>query len=74
MGRRLPNSTINVIQAYLKADRPVSEFIEVIKAARATIYKIRLNLNVFSTPYLLTTVKLGRPYIVLRIYKLVRNI
>ncbi|KAF2195671.1 hypothetical protein K469DRAFT_699266 [Zopfia rhizophila CBS 207.26] len=70
MGRRLPDGTVNVIQAYLEADRPVSEIMEVTNAGRSTIYKIRLNLEVFGTPYPPNTVKRGRPCTVLRIHKL----
>ncbi|KAF2187361.1 hypothetical protein K469DRAFT_705050 [Zopfia rhizophila CBS 207.26] len=70
MVRRLPDGTVNVIQAYLEADRPANEIMEVTKASRATIYRIRLNLDVFGTPYPPNTVKRGRPCTVLRIHEL----
>ena len=61
MPGRLPDGLVNRIKIYLDLDRPIGEIVERTKVSRSTIFRIRLNLDVFGTPYPPRTVKLGRP-------------
>jgi hypothetical protein len=74
MPSKLPDTTVNVIVAYLKADRHVKDIVAATKASKTTIYEIRFNLDVFGTPYKPNTVKQGRPCTILCVHKLVCNI
>ena len=74
MPGKLPDATVNVIVAYLKADRHIKDIVAATKASKSTIYDIRLNLDVFGTPYKPNTVKQGRPCTILRVHELVCNI
>jgi hypothetical protein len=74
MPGKLLDATVNVIVAYLQADQHVNDIVKATKASKSTIYTIRLNLDVFGTPYKPNTVKQGRLCTILRVYKLVCNI
>ena len=74
MPSKLPDATVNVIVAYLQANRHVNDIIEATKASKSTIYTMRLNLDVFGTPYKPNTVKQGRPCTILRVHELVCNL
>ncbi|KAF2177471.1 hypothetical protein K469DRAFT_807677, partial [Zopfia rhizophila CBS 207.26] len=61
MGQKLPATTINLVIAYLNDNRPVEAITNVTKASSATVYRIRLSLDLFGTPYAPRTVRQGRP-------------
>ena len=56
MGRRLPDEVIHRIRIYIKAGKAVPAIIEAIKVGKKTIYKIRLNLNIWGELYAPPTV------------------
>ena len=74
MPGKLPDATVNVIVAYLQANRHVNDIIEATKASKSTIYTMRLNLDIFGTPYKPNTIKQGRPCTILRVHELVRSV
>ena len=56
MGRRLPDKVIYRIRIYIKASEAVLAIADAVKVAKKTIYKMRLNLNIWSEPYAPPTV------------------
>ena len=60
MGRRLPDEVAHRIRIRIEAGEAVPAISEAVKAAKKTIYKIRLNLNIWGEPYAPPTVVLGR--------------
>jgi hypothetical protein len=46
MGRRLPNEVVYRIRIRIKANKDIATIIAIVKVAKKTIYKIRLNLNI----------------------------
>ncbi|KAF2195150.1 hypothetical protein K469DRAFT_544571 [Zopfia rhizophila CBS 207.26] len=58
MGQKLPATTVNLVIAYLNNNRPVEEITNVTKASSATVYRIRLSLDLFGTPYAPRTVRI----------------
>ena len=73
MPGKLPDATVNVIVAYLQADRDVNGIVEATKASKSTIYSMRLNLDVFGTLYKPNTIKQGQPCTILCVHELVCN-
>jgi hypothetical protein len=61
MGRRLPEHVANRIVTHLTCDRPIKKIVACGLASKTTIYKIRLNVDLWGTPYPPSTVRLGRP-------------
>ena len=61
MGRRLPDEVAHRIRIRIEAGEAVPAISEAVKAAKKTIYKIRLNLDIWGGPYAPPTVVLGRP-------------
>jgi len=51
MGRRLPNKIIYKIKFCIKAGKAVLAITNTLKVAKKTIYKMRLNLNIWGEPY-----------------------
>lgn len=60
MGRRLPDEVVHRIRLRVKANESVAAIIEVVKVSKKTIYKLRLNLNIWGEPYAPPTITLGR--------------
>jgi hypothetical protein len=58
---RLPDDVVNRIVVCLKSNEEVPAIEEATKVAKSTIYRIRLNLDIWGTPYPPSTVILGRP-------------
>jgi hypothetical protein len=58
---RLPDDVVNRIVVRLKNNEEVPAIRKAIKVAKSTIYRIRLNLDLWGTPYPPPTVVLGRP-------------
>ena len=61
MGRRLPDDVVHRIRIRLKAGEEAPAIVKAVGVAKKTIYKLRLNLNIWGEPYAPTTVILGRP-------------
>jgi len=61
MGRRLPDEVVHRIRIRLEAGKAVPAIAEAIKVGKKTIYKIRLNLNIWGKPYAPSTIVFGRP-------------
>ena len=61
MGRRLPDKVIHRIKIRIEAGKAIPAITEAVKVAKKTIYKIRLNLNIWGEPYAPPTVVQGRP-------------
>ena len=60
MGRRLPNKVVHRIRTRIEAGEAVPAIAEAVKVGKKTIYKIRLNLNIWGKLYTPPTVVLGR--------------
>jgi hypothetical protein len=76
MGRRLPDEVVYRIRIRIKAGKAVLAITEAVKVAKKTIYKMRLNLNIWGEPYAPPTVVLGRlrallPYQEMVIYNVI---
>ena len=61
MGRRLLDEVIHRIRIRIKAGKAVLVIVEAVKVAKNTVYKIRLNLDIWGELYAPPTVVLGRP-------------
>ena len=51
MGRRLPDEVVYRIRICIKAGKAVLAIADAIKVAKKTIYKMRLNLDIWGEPY-----------------------
>jgi transposase len=61
MGRRLPDEVVHRIRIRIEAGEAVLAIAEAVKVSKPTVYKMRLNLNIWGEPYAPPTVVLGRP-------------
>ena len=61
MGRRLPDEVVHRIRIRIEAGEAVPAIAEAVKVAKKTVYKMRLNLDIWGEPYAPPTVVLGRP-------------
>jgi transposase len=61
MGRRLLDEVVHRIRIRIKAGEAVPAIAEAVKVGKKTIYKIRLNLNIWGEPYAPPTIVLGQP-------------
>jgi len=73
IGRRLPDKVVYRIQIRLKAGEEAPAIAKVVGVGKKTIYKLRLNLNIWGKPYAPTTVVLGWPRALLPYQELVDN-
>jgi transposase len=71
MGRRLPDEVVHRIRLRIDAGEEVTAIAKAVKVSRKTIYKLRLNLDIWGEPYAPPTVVLGRPRILLPYQELV---
>ena len=60
MGRRLPDEVVHRIRIHIEAGEAVPAIAEAVKVSKPTIYKIRLNLDIWGEPYAPSTVVLRR--------------
>ena len=60
MGRRLLDEVVYRIRIRIKAGEAVLAIAEAVKVGKKTIYKMRLNLDIWGKPYAPPTVVLGR--------------
>ena len=61
MGRRLLDEVVHRIRIRLKAGKEAPAIAKVVGVGKKTIYKLRLNLDIWGEPYTPATVVLGRP-------------
>jgi len=61
MGRRLPDEVVHRIRIRIEVGEAVLAIAEAVKVGKKTIYKMRLNLDIWGEPYAPPTVVLGRP-------------
>ena len=61
MGRRLLDEVVHRIRIRIEAGEAVPAIAEAVKVAKKTIYKMRLNLDIWGEPYAPPTVVQGRP-------------
>jgi len=61
MGRRLLDKVVHRIRICIEAGEAVLAIAEAVKVGKKTIYKIRLNLDIWGELYAPPTVVLGRP-------------
>jgi transposase len=71
MGRRLPDEVVHRIKLRIDAGEKVTAIAKAVKVSRKTIYKLRLNLDIWGEPYAPPTVVLGRPRTLLPYQELV---
>ena len=71
MGRRLPKDILNRVIIRFEAGETVPEVYRATKVAKSCLYKLRLNIDLWGTPYPPPTVKLGLPKALLREHELV---
>ena len=76
MGRRLPDKVVHRIKVRIEAGEAVPVIAEAVKVSKNTIYKMRLNLDIWGEPYAPPTVVLGRlrallPYQEMVIYNVI---
>ena len=60
MGRRLLDEVVHRIRIRIEAGEAVPAIAEAVKVSKPTIYKLRLNLDIWGEPYAPPTVVLGR--------------
>ena len=73
MGRRLLDNIVYRIRIRLKANKEAPAIIKAVGVAKKTIYKLRLNLDIWGEPYAPSTVVLGRPRALLPYQELVMH-
>ena len=76
MGRRLLDEVVHRIRICIEAGEPVPVIAEAVKVAKNTVYKMRLNLDIWGEPYAPPTVVLRRlrallPYQEIVIYNVI---
>jgi transposase len=71
MGRRLPDEVVHRIKLRIEAGETVPAIARAVKVGKKTIYKLRLNLDIWGEPYAPPTVVLGRPRALLPYQELV---
>jgi transposase len=71
MGRRLLDEVVHRIRLRIDAGEEVTAIAKAVKVSRKTIYKLRLNLDIWGEPYAPPTVVLGRPRTLLPYQELV---
>jgi transposase len=69
MGRRLPIEVINQIKLRLDLDECVPDIAAALRLSKTTVYKLRLNWDLWGQPYAPPSVKLGRPSLLLEYQK-----
>ena len=60
IGRRLPDEVVYKIKIHIEAGKAVPTITEAVKVGKKTIYKMRLNFNIWGEPYAPPTVVLRR--------------
>jgi hypothetical protein len=60
MGRRLPDEVVHRIRLRIDANEEVADIAKAVKVFKKTIYKLRLNLDIWGELYAPPTVVLGR--------------
>ena len=71
MGRRLPDEVVYRIRVRIEAGEGVPAIAKAIDVARRTVYKIRVNLDLYGEPYAPASVVYGRPRLLLAYQELV---
>jgi Helix-turn-helix domain of resolvase len=71
MGCRLLDEVVHRIRLRIDAGEKVTAIAKAVKVSKKTIYKLRLNLDIWDEPYAPPTVVLGRPRTLLLYQELV---
>ena len=71
MGRRFPDEVVHRIRIRLEAGEEAPAIAKAVGVAKKTIYKLRLNLDIWGEPYAPATIVLGRPRALLPYQELV---
>jgi hypothetical protein len=71
MGRKLAADVLNRVIIHFEAGETVPEVHKATKVTKPCLYKLRLNIDLWGTPYPPPTVKLGRPKALLKEHELV---
>jgi hypothetical protein len=71
IGHRLPDEVVHRIRVRIYAGEEVAAIAEVTKVSKKTIYKLRLNVDIWVEPYTPPTVVPGRPRALLLYQELV---
>jgi len=66
MGRRLPDEVVHRIRIRIESNEDVATIAAAVKVAKKTIYKMRLNPDIWGEPGFLTSLKTSRPRIWMR--------
>jgi hypothetical protein len=74
MGRKLSKDVLNRVIIHFEAGDSVPVIHKATKVAKSCLYKLRLNIDLWRTPYAPPTVKPGRPKALLREHELVVEI
>jgi DNA-binding XRE family transcriptional regulator len=61
MGRRLPDEVVHRIRIRLEAGEEAPAIAKAVGVAKKTIYKLRLNLDIWGKPYTPSTIILSQP-------------
>jgi DNA-binding phage protein len=59
MGRHLSDDIIHRIKLHIEASEDVTTIAKAVRVSRKTIYKLRLNLDIWGEPYAPPTIVLG---------------
>ena len=65
MGRKLPEDVIHRIKVRLDCGESIVQIRDAVKVSRTTLYRLRLNFDLFDQPYTPQTIVLGRPKLLL---------
>ena len=71
MGRRLAPEVVYRIRVRIEAGKEVSAIAEAINVSHPTVYKIRLNLNLYNEPYAPASLVQGQPRLLLAYQELI---
>jgi len=71
MGRRLPDEVVYRIKVRIEAGEGVPAIAKAIEVAHRTVYKVRVNLDLYGEPYAPASVVQGRPRLLLAYQELV---
>ena len=71
MGVKLPDDVLHRIKVRLDCGESIKQIRDATKVSRATLFRLRLNFDLFGQPYTPQTVVLGRPRALLPAQELV---
>ena len=68
---KLPEDVVHRIKVRLDCGESIAQIYEAVKVSKATLYRLRLNFDLFDQPYTPQSIVLGRPKLLLPAQELV---